>query len=376
MAVYLTSFAIAICFAAIAEQYEKNGNKTASKAFLSASALVFIVIAGLRSDDVGIDIKAYALPYYTSASLSLGFFEFLAQSKTDFLYAALCFVCARLNSFPLLLACSQALVVIPVYYLAYKMRKNQPVYQVVFIYAFAFFNISLCLMRQFIAGSFLLLASILLLDRKTKNSIVCFAIALLFHKTSIFYVAIALPVMLLWKAESRSQITVINVLFVVLLTVFSSFLLNILMHYFPFLLNATSLKPEHMESQTVGILGTFWKLCLTFLPILAICFSNTATIKKSSSVTNTLNIQAFSALMCLDGFILGFTGYTAAYLSRISYYFIFFWIFSTPLALRIFNDHKGKQALGLTLCVGFVLYWFYVFILMNGWGTVDYVARI
>lgn len=168
LCVYISTFGIsAFCF----YKSECVHNKKQRDIFAFLGIIILSIIAGLRDETVGRDIRVYVSNYFTEFlsvnSISEAFYH-VRFTQLEKLYVILVFLCTRVSSnIASILFMLQLLTVLPVY-LAAKIwckRYNTPVYLCMVVYMFCFFNNSLNVMRQSISAAFLFLAYSIFFNR-------------------------------------------------------------------------------------------------------------------------------------------------------------------------------------------------------------------
>lgn len=200
MVIYLIAFAASLCIIQAIQRWERG---SVGFFFWSATALFIpCLIAGLRASSVGTDVMGYAQPLFSLAKANTGFsdyylsvwwrgWRYYGPADLEFGYSALAWLCARLfGSFQSFLFITQALTVVPIYVAVAKYRERFAIAPVMATYYLMFFNMSLNLMRQFIALGFIFLAIVGFYrsGRGLKGQAACLAslfIAVFFHSSAI-----------------------------------------------------------------------------------------------------------------------------------------------------------------------------------------------
>ncbi len=199
MSVYFGSFALCEIISLLINH---KGNKT--KGFLIGSVSIVIIlslVAGLRSSSVGTDTAGYALNLYDLACEKKSFISFYSSSwyrvwrwvnvnSFEIGYLLIVWIARKLGSFQFLLFINSILIVGPFYYALAKKKDELYIPICLAFYMLVYFNVSLNLMRQCVAVSFVFLAVVALYNPKKsmlqqQSAYVSLLIALLFHSSAI-----------------------------------------------------------------------------------------------------------------------------------------------------------------------------------------------
>ncbi|HFI0731699.1 TPA: EpsG family protein, partial [Streptococcus suis] len=167
MGYYLNTFCISILFTFLSERgFRKNKNiKGWICGLIGIISLSYL--AGIRGASVGTDVSIYVIPYLERFKYFPTLFGFLSNSTIEPGFALLLFLNAKFFATPFfVLFVSQLLVVFPLYLIFYKFRETNSMTLSMILYDFLFYNMSLCIMRQFIATAFFLTGVIIFSDKK------------------------------------------------------------------------------------------------------------------------------------------------------------------------------------------------------------------
>ena len=149
---------------------EKSKNKFAKNGLAIIAILIPCILAGLRADTVGTDVKVYVEPIYHAAKESTGFSDYMGQSwfyiwrykyvhDFEIGFTTLVFVIAKITgSLGMVLFFIHAFIVTPIYIGLRRMHKTYPISFGMLVFYLMFYNTSLNMMRQWIAMAILLMA--------------------------------------------------------------------------------------------------------------------------------------------------------------------------------------------------------------------------
>lgn len=363
---YLGFFCISLFFTWLAEKQFKKQKTKKGMIFCCVAIFCMCWLAGVRSDNVGIDIMYYAKHQFELAQRYGNIGGYLLASGMEPLYSVLVFITAKISKdlFALLFA-SQLLVLVPVYIVLYKKRVFGSITFGAFIYYFLIYNMSFNIMRQCISAAFLLLAYVLLEERKHKLAIILSFSAMLFHTSAIVIILILLP----FKFVSTGKNSVLRrVVFTII--IFALFLnLELVLKT---LINSLGILPavylERFFNTTQNTDISYLEFSLRGI-LVAIPFALALKVKNSDKIKDY-------SYIAFVGYLFSFLVLVSEYLVRVSYYFDFFFLLSVPLVPRYFKI-KGYNRLFvyLILCTTVFLYWYVIYICWRWHGTVPFEFR-
>lgn len=176
-----------------------------------------ILLAGLRADTVGSDTDFYILPRFQDAVrykvANFSQFRNYTQNQ-EILYALVTYLCGKLTSNQsVYLIILHTLVIIPLYFSAFKWRDRiSPVF-FFFIFYMTFYNDSLSIIRQSISISFAILAFCYFIDHKYIKFIAFTIISCGFHNSGY----ISLMLTLLYLLNNRYSVKLYKFIYLTIL---------------------------------------------------------------------------------------------------------------------------------------------------------------
>ena len=174
----------------------KQKNKAVGLMIDCIALLLPCLLAGLRASSVGTDVTVYLEPMFNLAKESNTFELFMSKSwyqgwnlrgvaDIEIGFSVLVYLVTKIfNNFYVLQFVIQCLTIIPIY-CGLKIKKEKNLWIGMLVYFCMFYNISLNIMRQMIALSFLFLAFQYFLKRRNKLYIFYSIIAISFHNSAI-----------------------------------------------------------------------------------------------------------------------------------------------------------------------------------------------
>ena len=363
---YLILFALTAMLTARAEnRYRRNKNKS-GHFYSILVVLIFGLFAGMRSTSVGIDVNVYVTPYLEVAKQSSNFFDYMNRVAVEPAYGLLTYINGRFFSTPFLtLFVSQILAIGPIYFLIYKKRENLSMPLCIIIYDLMFFNVTLCIMRQFIAAAFIMLAVMCYKDNKKIFALLSL-IAISFHISSAICIPIYIVLMLLQRAKFKR---VYNVIIILALFAVLAFLEPILAYattigIIPPQYYAVFIAQSNMNQ--LSIVEKSLQAVTIFIPVIVSKIRN-----------NKMLYQA--SYYALFGFFLSFAAIKSQYLLRLSFSFEIFTILALSLSREGFdlgNKNKSNVLIYKSFIIGIMfVYWWLVFIAWNYYGTAHFIFR-
>ncbi len=375
---YLSVFLLTCLSTGLAE---KNINrKKNNKAVFYSALAVFIpsLLAGVRGDTVGRDVLEYAVRTFDYAKQSTSFSQMQELSGEPIGYNILAYVTSWFfDDTGYFLFGSQFMVVLPVYIVAYKNRKEYPMWLVMCCYMFLFYNGSFNVMKQSVSSAFILLCYCYLKEKKYVPATITFILAFAFHFSAMFgLLFILLSRVVSGKHALASRITLVLVfLFIVIfLKNISQYLLSsgIMPEKYTRNIDAVFNMDKHVYLRIKGFnkhvfMDWIFRTLLVILPPISV-------IRVKRDIDENANIVA----------ILGFVFYTyvlvafsTAYGGRISMYCDFFWMLTVPALEKSFSQRSLPEKVAAdTVIVGFLgIYWF-LWIMLHGMsGSNHFVFR-
>lgn len=385
--IYLTCFAICICFTKLAEiqftkldsyeQYNIRSKYVARSTaiiFSSIAILVPCIMAAFRHTSVGMDISGYVLPNFNVAFFNNDFFSFYENmsNQTEVLFAFIIYFCAKYFNIEFFFFLIELLIFLPTYIAVLGFRKEISITFSVVLFLFLFYNFSFSGMRQSIAMAFLLLAFSLYNNKEYRKALIIIVVSALFHSSAIFITTIILTIILINRSRHSKQL---YLAFTIVLLVFFFFYRNIAMvlcdivsliskryayyiqHYLHAGLNWHGIHATDMLSKSLIV-------CVILASVLYFFRNRTV----------PLNLKTLIVLCLLGRY---FTLFSANFYesTRIAYYFDYFIIILVPIAKKccfknsISNNIVVNTLLILPLCV----YWFYFIMYIGAYGTNKFI---
>lgn len=377
MIIYLIGFALSTALIAIAEKKDK-------KTFLILSVFALLipcVIAALRAHTVGTDVQVYLKPMVESAIASTGYRDYFAHfwfekwknlfvSDYELGFSLIVYIVAKLTRWlPAVLFTLQALTIVPFYAALARTRRSTPLWLGMLAYFFFSYNVSLNLMRQWIAMAFLLLAFRMLLEKRPIGLTVFTLAAVLFHYSAV----IAIPIYLVFAYIALHRNVKLQIKkfrmsgYTIAVSTLTVLAILALMNLGTLLRIMSSLGLDRFSNYLVGDqLRLLPNQILLRLPLLAIFLINWKYFRKKGAVA------AFYLAMLLLDMVASQLVSVDMYSFRIAAYFFLFATLAIPTMYSTLESTPRRILTAICL-IGYMLaYWYYTFVMQGRHETVPY----
>lgn len=383
MVVYLLTFLTA-SFSAFCASHFISKSKIIFFFFSLCTILIPSLIAGLRSETVGTDMRFYLLEIYEKAAI----YSDKSQIMTDgtFEPVFLLIVFCALNLFKSLQGILFSLEFVNmslVYTGLVLLRKKLSIGIAVAVYLFLFFNDSMNLMRQHVAVSLCFLSFACLYRKKYVFCLITYAIALFAHSTSFIF---AVPI-IVFESFRRGWVnmksTIVKIYMVGL--PLSLFLIDKLLSI---LISLGVVSEKYMRYLTTeNDSGTRFPLSYFFFFILffviGMCIANN--IPKSWNLLNLKKIikdgdnvklvKNFFAFDIYSVIVIGLSTLVSLWIYRMNIYFQVLLVALFPILIRRL-EVKDLRYLKYLFGALLFVYWFWTFIHSNNGETYPYHSVI
>ena len=392
---YLGMFAMALmCFAAtqwLLDNMDGIPGRLTAAFFACVGILLPSAMAGLRGDEVGVDVLVYAIPNFEDAidCVSVGEVNEAIKGSWEWGYAFLLYVLTRLtDDHGWLLFMFQLLTAGPLAVAAILARRRVSIVLAMAFYLFCYYNNSLNMMRQSVSCAFVVLGAVLLhrgAGRMTLGTLAVFMFALLFHKSAA--IGVVGTVALYWWARLHPDGLSFKILVFAVLAILAAQRLAM-----PVLERLSSLNVNFEEYFNVFMTEEGrredWFInpfapaqivpyaCQTVLALGPYAARRLILSKCASSDEAGLRAAYdFCALSCLAGWIvysLFYFGMKTVYGGRMSIFLDMMVLLAWPMMIKCLTERR-MASLSVVICLA--AYWF-MYVIRLGWsGSELYVFR-
>ncbi len=357
-----------VCFiasAALLNLHLKANNKI-TKCILFTLAIAFpVLLATVRSVDVGIDSSVYIRPYASMAENSTSFFTYfvlMIANSVEPGYILVNYIAAKLwNGVPGVFAITQLLTIVPVYLRFSDFREKAPVWVMSLIYLLMFYNMSLNLTRQAIAMAIIFYAYRHIEDKQYLKFVIWVCIAATFHYSAVmalFFLVIEYVVK--GNANAKAVKTMLILGALALAIIFYNQIFEVVIKVI-FSTSSEKYTNAFLSNET-GYLS-YWNILFKILTILAVWLNHNS-FRRDGVYNRYFLITVFDLILYL------LTIYNGNNF-RFSLYFNLFTPVVVPQVRTKFT--KGTRfAVDILVVVIYLFYWYNFNVLSYGHGTMPY----
>ena len=351
MKAYILCFIISVGLGYIAEIYFKKKKKKTGIALLAISLLVNCIIAAVRDNYVGTDVNNYPMILFERYQSGDSFLQVEIETKMEPLFSILVMISSMFNDFHFVLFFIQMAVATPIYIYAYKKRDEQSVTLVLITYMLTMYAKSFNLMRQFIAISFIVLATYYFENKKYSKAIALFISAILFHYSSV---CCTLIFVIIWIANLKNPTyKKVGLSTIIIITLIGSIFIDKIITLIP------SKYSFYIDSQyavsTFSILSLL-KNCIWLVMALIIYLHARKINDKKDRHLAYLVLAVMNIIIYLMSMKVGTFG-------RLSYYFLFVVYFE--VISNISKAFKQKHLINVGVTILLILLWINMTVINN-----------
>lgn len=361
MGYYLISFGASLSMSYIAERKYKKEKYKEGHLVAALAILIVCMLAGVRAASVGTDVNYYVIPYIERVSWYPNFSIYMKNIPIEPLFGILCFINGKLfeNTFFVLFIC-QLFTVLPLYATFYHYRDKLSITFAYAIYLLLFYNMSLCIIRQFVSMSLILYAFCCCENNKYKRIFILVS-AVLFHYTGLLFIVLYLICQITsrLKYSILSKLLLIIILGVVLVAL--PFLLKVFANTFGTMANKYyEIYLSKLDSGGgISIIETSFRLLLFAIPY-------------ALSIRSNDKWESENLFLLLIGLIFSAFAVVSEYMLRISCFNNIFYCLTIPYSIK----HISKKSRFTYECIIIAIcfaYWYIIYYLWNNFETFPYM---
>lgn len=382
MIVYLVCFAISILLIYLSQKI-CDRNKALSSFLTFIGLIIPCLLAGLRKEIIGTDVRVYVKPMFECAKRASTLSEYFSSGwsiiyrikwvkEFEYGFSFLVYITTKIfSSLNAVLFMIQALIIFPIYFGIKKFDRLKNIrWLCLLIYYLIFYGISLNIMRQMIGISIIFYATCCLITDKNSSIkfLILTLISILFHKSS----ALALIIFLIYKLVFNNnklkilvgtrKLNVLRVLlFLILITsIFLTFNLNILLKILSFL------GLEYYYGYLSNDISISYSQILLRIPIVLIFLFY---LRKNKERNNLFYF--FFSIIVLD-LIFANLASASRHASRIGYIFELMYIIILPLTCINKDNKINKINTFFTLSYA-SFYWIFIYVIYKSSEIIPYI---
>ncbi|MDE6341354.1 MAG: EpsG family protein [Muribaculaceae bacterium] len=323
-----------------------------------------VIVATLRGENVGKDTLEYTSMFNSFMSLE-GFQGILTVINTELFFVITCIIAKYTFGIPVVFFCYSFLTILFAYLAVVKYRREAPVWLGFLLFLFFFYSSSLNIMRQMLAGAYMLYASTFLLEGKKKKFILMAGLSVLFHLTALVAAAIIYVIFRLANVERRKRKVAYMMFYLALIAGF--LMVDVMMRYLGsagFDKGAAYTSDSTIGGSQISVTDVLYSICL-----IAVSYE---AMKKMWVRKINPNFFFLASVTCI---VLFCTGYYNQWLSRMAYYMLAFACLYLPLIAMSPKLKRYRSISKLAIfCFGFA-YWFYLFVIAGSNLTIPYYTN-
>lgn len=392
---YLISFVLCMAIAkafqhrlehlVVEEIFSKKKHKVFLKrlAIATVIALPIIIIAAVRGDIVGIDTQEYSRYFYTYCKQFPDFFSYYKYRKEDILYSFISVLVYRYTqSVQPLYFIMQFFAVVPLIYVGTKKVKDIPLWKIVSVYCFWFFNDSLNANRQYAAVGLLFLAYDLYFSNKKIKSIIPFLMAAGIHFSALLFGPLLLALNYMMKSKNAKTWKRILPIFAIAFLLFGRYGFQLLYKagimpyryalYIETFINGGG-SAESVNWSIINIRTILF--CLIRIAITILLYLTTSKKRKFKTAEierfNYKYIYLMNTLLYVGGVIILHTSYVI----RITIYLDFFTTIILPY-LDNYSKLRIRKSKSVYSLVFSIAYWLLHTVFLGESATIPYEFRV
>lgn len=353
--IYLICFILSSFFMFLSEKFKKNRYL---KIFFSIFAVLTpSLLAGLRSINIGTDVKVYVVPAFNLAQEYTNFFDYNKIVSLEFLYKLLVFLVTNVFNNINYLLFVQHFIICSLFFIGAKQHSEKANPTITYtLFLLMYYNMSLNIVRQFLAMAFVFISFKYLEDGKFKKFIILVLTATLFHTSAI----IALVFYFLYFLCKKKYRLFYSMILLIILIISLLYFNNIL----EFLTSVGIINSKYIRYKMIfeqGNISVFDSLIKIY--IFGLTFFQFKKLKKDKE-------NYFYTLISLFDLILLQIGIFSQHASRISLYFGMYSLINISRILK--NSKENKLVLTMFTLVIFIIYFIYVYIYGGAAQTYPY----
>lgn len=359
MLIYIILFVIiSICTLFI----NTKKNNQSKKIYIILVFGLMTLVAMLRRHTIGIDLQYLYHPIFKEI-VHINWLSLVESVDLEIGYLFFCKFLTLISHDSQILTITTSLITIPITgWFIYKYSDNVKVSTVLYILLNMFF-MTMNIVRQQIAVSFLLIAFHFWVNNQRKKSILMILLATSFHSSAI----IMLPLFFLYGKKFKKSYIYITAIITVALSFLYKYVLNIYSTVSSFL-NLSNNKDyaSYLESDMFGVgninLNSISAVVLIIGIFIVACYY--IVFLNHTEDKEKLNRQHFYLFMTAIYMIVEIVSLKMVIIARLSYYFIPFSLLILPESLALSKYKKNKIIILTILFIFLFIRFIYVFIFL------------
>lgn len=331
--------------------------------FHLSATIPLILLGGFRDRSIGSDTDLYIWDRFSDAvAYKDNLLFFMITSHQEIGYMMINWLTAQFTkSHAVFLSIMQALIVIPMYVSAWKLRKWVSPVLVMFIFVFIQYQYSFSLIRQCTALSFCVLAFVLYLEGKYGKALTTELVAITFHYSAV----LALMFPIIFRTVSQRPIKRYPLAYMIIGIVVIVVFINAKYFLIQFLSLGLFDGKYDVYAADSDMFGQSLQASNLVIKILTVVIAYAVLLKNKSN-----RFVDFFFVMALLDFGFSMLGLINRELYRLSMYPRMLSFVSLPFFFKYYDRFLGKIKIRPFVCAIVVFFWWYIYI-HGGYGSVD-----
>lgn len=382
MWIYLICFAVSCLLLKISEFSKKR----IIYRFITAIALIIpCILAGFRADTIGTDVQVYVKPMFDAACSSKSFSEYqnmrwmaswtyIYVHEIEIGFSLLVYAIAKIfGNLTVLLTCIQILIIIPFYEGLSYFKRSFPMWLCMLIFYLMNYNVTLNMMRQWIAMALLFYGFKYIIEKRLYKFIFINLIAMTFHKSAMFGILFYLIYTYIYSGKKEKKLKIIissrkhislenlNKVFIIIIVFCLALLsLNIISVFLSYI---------GLNKYSAYIQGDLYLLPIQIIlriPFIMIILLNWKRYSEKYKMA-----QIFLAMMVIE-LLVSQLGSISQYSWRIATYFSMFNCLSYCSICEFSKKRITRISYKILLIIYLIAYWVYYFVIQGIHETIPY----
>lgn len=383
MYIYILAFFLSSFLFYISTKFEKR--KIIQILLVITALLIPCLLAGLRSENIGTDVKVYVRPLFNCAKKASSIKEFYSLGwsiiyrikkvyEYEYGFSFLIYIITKIfKNIQCVLFFIQALTVVPIYLALRKYEKyNDKIWLGMLMYYFIFFSFSLNAMRQMIGIAIVFYAFSILINGKKKDwlFLLLVLVATLFHKSSLLGLLIYISYKLILYQDKininvkigKYNISLFKLLLIFLIIggIFIVFNRDLLLS----LLTAFGL--DKYSGYLANQISISYLQIVIRIPLIYFYVTQYKNMVKQNK-----NYTIFLVIFIIDLLVSNLSS-SGKNSSRISVIFNFFTIISIPILSSVSKNNKLNILNKTAIICYSMIYWYVIYIYLGACNVYPY----
>lgn len=383
MWIYLICFAVSCLFLKIADLSKKGA---IYNIFIIMGLIIPCILAGFRADTIGTDVQVYVKPMFEAALSSSDFSQYQGMrwiASWTYMYvhdieigfSLLVYIIAKVfGNMTVLLTCIEILIIFPFYKGLSYFKKDFPMWLCMLVFYLMNYNVTLNMMRQWIAMSLLFYGFKYVIEKKLKKFIFIVLVAMTFHTTAILGILFYFIYSFIYSGKNKKRIKIFisSRKYISLENLNKVFIITIVVCLALLSIQSIAIFLNNIElgKYAAYIQGDVYLLPIQIIlraPFIILILLNW------NKYNEKYNMAPIFLVMMIIDLLVSQLGSISQYSWRIATYFSMFNCLSYPSICLIWKKRITRISCDILLIMYLISYWVYYFVLKGVHQTIPYI---